>query len=54
MHVHGMYRYAVHAWLGRRVALSQDVMRHRPCCLKFFETAQALEAEASLLGIVGP
>ena len=49
-----MYRYAVHAWLGRRVALSQDVMRHRPCCLKFFETAQALEAEASLLGIVGP
>lgn len=47
-------RYAVHTSVGKRVVLAQDVRNHRPCALKFFPSAESLEREASLCGIVGP
>ena len=47
-------RYAVHSWVGRRVALAQDVLRHRACALKCFESAELLEAETRTLDILGP
>ena len=47
-------RYHVHTRIGQKVVLAEDVVRHRPVALKFAQTRERLEAEASVLGIVGP
>lgn len=44
----------MHTAVGRKVVLAEDVMRHRPVAIKFASSAEKLEMEASILGVVGP